>query len=87
MIPVYTLEFAEDWDQYFVKLDNSEQERVWKKIQQLKTLSGARHLRHGKPFFVVEAGQYRVCYKQEGKKRTVEFAGNHKQYETWYKRQ
>ncbi|MFH0714543.1 MAG: hypothetical protein V1847_02590 [Candidatus Diapherotrites archaeon] len=82
---MYALEYADDWDQYFVKLDKAEQERIWKKIQQLKTISRARHLRHGTPLFVVEAGQYRICFGQFGKVRKIAFAGNHKQYEKWLK--
>jgi len=56
-----------------------------KKIQQLKTLAKARHLKKGLPYFVVETGQYRICFKEEGNLRTIHFAGNHKQYQKWYK--
>lgn len=88
MIFLFELLFAEGWDEYFQKLDNSEKERIWKKIQQLKMLEKeARHLRHGLPFFVVETGQYRICFEEKEKNRRIMFAGNHKQYQKWIKEQ
>lgn len=84
---MFELDFADGWDIHFSKLDNSERERIWKKIQQLKFLAKVRHLKKGLPFFVVETGQYRVCFEQKQKTRMVVFAGNHKQYEEWYKKQ
>ncbi|MCX6802488.1 MAG: hypothetical protein NT067_05265 [Candidatus Diapherotrites archaeon] len=84
---MFELEFEEAWDKHFAKLDKTEQERIWKKIQQLKALEKARHLKHGLPFFVLETGQYRVCFSEENKTRTILFAGNHKQYEKWLKQQ
>lgn len=86
MISLFELVYADGWDAFYSKMDASEKERIWKKIQQLKTLGKARHLKKGLPYFVVESGQYRVCFKEDGVKRTVFFAGNHKQYEKWYKR-
>ena len=87
MIFLFELIFAESWDKFFSKLDNSEKQKIWKKIQQLKTLPKARHLKHGLPFFVLEKGQYRVCFEEKQKTRTIVFAGTHKQYEKWYKKQ
>ena len=55
------------------------------KIEQLKTLLKARHLKQGIPIFVVESGQYRICFREKGKAREILFAGNHKQYQKWYK--
>lgn len=54
---------------------------------QLKKAAKARHLRHGLPFFVVESGQLRVCFEEDRRKRIIVFAGNHKQYEKWYRNQ
>lgn len=85
--PMYQIKFVEGWDKYFSKLDNSEKERIWKKIMQLKTLQKIRHLKHGLPFFVLESGQYRVAFEEKQKIREIMFAGNHKQYEKWYKDQ
>ena len=87
MISLFELHYADGWDIFYSKMDSSEKERIWKKIQQLKTLEKARHLKKGLPYFVVETGQYRVAFKEEAKKRTIYFAGNHKQYEKWYKAQ
>ncbi|MEW6329519.1 MAG: hypothetical protein AB1468_05375 [Candidatus Micrarchaeota archaeon] len=81
----YKLEFARGWEGYFEKLDRSMQERVWRKIQQLKTTTYARHLKKGLPFYVSEIGQYRPCYTIDEKKKikVVYFVGDHKEYEKW----
>jgi hypothetical protein len=87
VIPLFELVFANDRDVYYSKTDSSEQNKIWKKIQQLKTLSKARHFKHGVPIFVVETAQYRICFREKEKAREILFAGNHKQYEKWYKKQ
>lgn len=87
MILLFELSFAEEWDEYFKKLDKPEKQKIWAKIQQLKTLQSARHLRHGLPFFVVESGQYRICFEEKNNSRIIMFAGTHKQYEKWLKKQ
>ncbi len=85
---MFRLEYHPDWGIYYSKLDKSGKEKIWKKIQQLKSREKkGRHLKHGTPYFVEEMGQYRVCYEEEGDLRTIMFAGNHKQYEKWYQRQ
>jgi hypothetical protein len=51
--------------------------------------SPARHLKHGLDYFVVETGQYRICFKA-GERREVKviyFAGTHKDYEKWVQEQ
>lgn len=85
MIFLFELTFADDWDKFYSKFDSSQKERIWKKIQKLKTLENQRHLKHGLPFFVVEEGQYRVCFEEKENVREIVFAGTHKQYEKWYK--
>ncbi len=87
MIFLFEISFAEEWDKFFRKIDKQEKERLWKKIIQLKTIEKARHLKHGLPFFVLESGQYRICFEEKEKTRIIMFAGNHKQYEKWYKKQ
>jgi mRNA-degrading endonuclease RelE of RelBE toxin-antitoxin system len=82
---MFELDYADDWDIHFLKLDNAQQERIWKRIQKLKELLSTRHLKHGLPFFVLETGQYRICYLESSVLRTIIFAGTHKQYEKWYK--
>jgi N-methylhydantoinase B/oxoprolinase/acetone carboxylase alpha subunit len=84
---LFELFFADGWDKHYRKLDNAAKERMWGKIQHLKTMQAARHLKHGLPFFVVEACQYRICFEEKQNKRTVVFAGTHKQYEKWCKSQ
>lgn len=85
---LFELRFAEGWERHFSKFDNSIKERIWKKIQQIKVLTNPRHLGHGEPFFVEEAGQFRICFEQTAPTiRRIVFVGNHKQYEKWYKRQ
>jgi len=84
---LFKLKYESNWDKYFSKLDKNSKEKIWKKIQQLKTIKSARHLKHGLPYFVLESGQYRICYEEEDKLRKIIFAGNHKQYEKWFKKQ
>jgi mRNA-degrading endonuclease RelE of RelBE toxin-antitoxin system len=81
----YSLDFAEGWEAYFEKLDKSMRERVWRKIQQLKTIPHSRHLKHGLDYFVSEVGQYRIAYKinEEKKTKILYFVGDHKDYEKW----
>ena len=40
-------------------------------------------------FYFVETGQYRIAIKinEKEKTKTIHFAGNHKQYENWFKTQ
>ncbi|MFH1240424.1 MAG: hypothetical protein V1672_04355 [Candidatus Diapherotrites archaeon] len=83
---MFNLEFVEGWDKFFLKFDKSEKHKIWKKIQSLKTLKTARHLRHGFPFFVVEAGQHRICFEEQNNNRRIMFAGNHKQYLQWLRK-
>ncbi len=80
---LFEIKFVENWDKFFLKLDKPVREKIWKKIQKLKTLKKARHLKHGLDFFVLEIGQYRICFKEKEKVRIVAFVGNHKQYENW----
>lgn len=82
---MFELGFADGWDEHYRKMDSTEKQRIWKKIQQLKTLPKARHLKQGVPIFVVESGQNRICFREKEKTREILFAGNHKQYQKWYK--
>ena len=86
---MYQLDFKPGWDAHFSKMDKETQERIWKKIQKQKDETTARHMRFGLEFYALEIGQYRVALKiDEAKKlKIVWFAGNHKQYEKWYKKQ
>lgn len=85
----YTISFAPNWDEYFSKMDKSTQATIWKKIEKQKNETKTRHLKHGIEFYVIESGQYRIVLKIGEKEKTkkVYFAGNHKQYEKWYKKQ
>jgi len=86
---MYKLDFKPGWDLYFSKMDKSTQEMIWKKIQKQRNKTQSRHMRFGLEFYVLEIGQYRVALKISEKKKlkTVWFAGNHKHYEKWYKKQ
>jgi len=81
---LFELGFADGWDRHYSKMDSTKQKRIWKKIQQLKTLLKARHLKQSVPIFVVESGQNRICFREKEKAREILFAGNHKQYKRWY---
>ena len=84
---LFLIDFADAWDKYYSKLDNSEKKKILKKIEKLTELDSTRHMKYGLPYFVLETGQYRICFEEENNCRTIIFVGNHKQYEKWFKTQ
>ncbi len=84
---MFLIDFADAWDKYYSKLDNSEKKKILKKIEKLTELDSTRHMKYGLPYFVLETGQYRICFEEENNCRTIIFVGNHKQYEKWFKTQ
>jgi mRNA-degrading endonuclease RelE of RelBE toxin-antitoxin system len=84
----WKLVFKKGWDKHFKKLDNSTQQRILKKIEQMKQALQACGLKASKAV-VEEVSQYRIAFYQNEEKRRKEihFVGNHKQYEKWYKEQ
>lgn len=84
MIFLFRLDYDKGWDKFFSKMDSSVQKMLWKRIQKLKTLEKARHLKRGLPYFVAEVEQYRIGFIEEKNIRTIAFVGNHKQYQRWY---
>jgi len=80
---MFEVTFDQDWSHYWKKVPREQHERVLKKIQELKEDKQFRHLKLGSPYFVLEAGQYRVLFTEEQNKRTLLFIGNHKDYEKW----
>ncbi|MFH1224205.1 MAG: hypothetical protein V1676_00190 [Candidatus Diapherotrites archaeon] len=68
------------------RIDKASRLRILKKLVSLEKENQARHLEKGLPFFVAEAGQFRICFKvqENGKEKRVYFIGNHKEYEKWY---
>lgn len=81
---MFTLDFEQNWDKLFKKMDKGNQEKIWKKIWQLKELQTARHMKKGLPYFVLESGQFRICFIERENRRTIAFVGDHKQYEKWH---
>ncbi len=81
----WKLVFKKGWDKNFEKLDNSTQQRILKKFEQMKQPLQARGLKASK-IVVEEVGQYRIAFYQNEKKqqKEIHFVGNHKQYERWY---
>ena len=79
---------VEDWaEKELAKIDKSERQPILKKLAQLQNDDPARHLKKGLPFFVAEAGQYRICFNVDDKKmeKRVYFIGSHKDYEKWHR--
>jgi mRNA-degrading endonuclease RelE of RelBE toxin-antitoxin system len=70
----------------WIKLESHIKTRIIKKLKLLKEEREFRHLRFGLPYFVLEIGQYRICFTEDDEKktRTLIFVGNHKEYEKWY---
>lgn len=82
----WKIEFAPGWDRQFKKFDNSIQNQILKKIEQMKQPLRARGL-HSSKYQVEETGQYRIALKIDELNRVkkIHFVGTHKQYEKWYK--
>jgi mRNA-degrading endonuclease RelE of RelBE toxin-antitoxin system len=82
----YTISYGFGWDKNLRDFDKGVQQRISKKIKQLKSESSSRHLRYGLPFFVEQVGGYRIVFEtnEEQRKKTILFIGSHKQYEKWY---
>ncbi|MDP2718024.1 MAG: hypothetical protein Q8P02_04740 [Candidatus Micrarchaeota archaeon] len=82
----WRIAFKPDWDVHFKAFDKKIQERILKKIAQMKQPIVGRGL-HGTSYCVEEVGQYRIAFEQDSASRTksIHFVGNHKQYERWYR--
>ena len=83
----YSIAFTDEASEMLSRLDKSIQIRLFKKIVQLEREDfSSRHLKQGLPFFVEEAGGYRIVFEmnEREKKKVVLFVGDHKQYEKWY---
>lgn len=84
-ISAYALFFKPGWDRHFKNFDLSIQQRILRKLDQMKQPLPARGL-HASRFKVEEVGGYRIAFIQEEEKKTksIHFVGTHKQYEKWY---
>ncbi|MEK6953998.1 MAG: hypothetical protein AABX01_03250 [Candidatus Micrarchaeota archaeon] len=69
------------------RLDKATKIRIFKKLEQLKREDiKSRHMKHGLPYFVEEAGQFRIVFSvdEAAKLKKAYFIGSHKEYEDWY---
>lgn len=84
----WKMSFKKGWDQHFKKFDKATQQRILKKLEQMKQPLQARGLKALK-VVVEEVGQYRIAFyqNQENHCKEIHFVGNHKQYEKWYMQQ
>lgn len=80
----WTIAYEKGWDRFLQKMDPATQERILKKLQQMKQPLQGRGL-HATRHHVEEAGQYRIAFLSDEEKRTkyIRFVGTHKQYEEW----
>ena len=83
----YTVGLHEDAARGLEELDNSVSEKLIKRMARMREEEPGRHLHHGLPYFVEEVGQYRLAYTCRGNAKTVYFAGDHKSYEKWLRKQ
>ena len=88
LLEEWKLEFKPGWDVHFKKFDKATQQRILKKLNQMKHALKERGL-HSLNYHVEETGQYRIAFinDEEAIARFIHFIGNHKQYEEWYKKQ
>jgi len=84
----WKIEFIPGWDMHFKKFDKGIQQQILKKFEQMEQPLQSRGL-HSSRFQVEEIGQYRIALKidKESRIKKIQFVGNHKQYEKWYKNQ
>ncbi len=77
--------YKEGWDILLHGFPHDIQDRILKKIEQMKQPLQGRGL-HGSHFQVEEVGEHRIAYSLDSTNRIKEihFVGNHKQYEKWY---
>jgi len=80
---MFEIGYDKDWTSFWKKIPREQHERILKKILELKEDKQFRHLKLGSPYFVLEVGQYRICFIEEDTKRILMFVGNHKDYEKW----
>ena len=83
----YAVLFEEEAKKRFDRLDKPIRVHLLNKIAKLADdWSASRHLGHGSPYFVEEAGGFRIAFKLDGerKTKTIAFVGDHKEYERWY---
>ncbi len=66
-------------------LDPSVQARMVKRAKRMAEEDPGRHLRHGYDFFIIEMGKYRIAYTRRNGLKMIYFAGDHKDYERWYR--
>lgn len=86
----YSVIFEEKAREMFLALDKSIRNHLEKKLLQLTREDlNARHLEHGKPFFVAEVGQYRIAFKvrEELREKRIIYVGDHKDYDKWCRQQ
>ena len=83
---MFAIHFQEDAERNLLMLDASTRERILKRIDRMRNEPPGRHMKHGLPYFVEEAGQYRIVYELEGNLKNIYFVGDHKSYERWYKK-
>ena len=81
----WLLEFKPGWDLHFKDFDKGTQQRIMKKLDQMKNPLQGRGL-HTSRFQVEEVGGYRIVFIEELTIhiRRIHFIGNHKQYGLWY---
>lgn len=82
----YAVSFEKSAESQYLAFDKSVRLRLEKPLKALEREElNPRHLKHGVPFFVKGAGQYRIVFAQLEKQRHVLFVGKHKDYEKWFK--
>ncbi len=82
----YSVGFQEDAKKQLLVMDFSIREMLIKRIARMQDEPSGRHLKSGLPYFVERAGQYRIVYTCDEKKKEkiIYFVGDHKEYEKWY---
>lgn len=81
----WKIEYREGWNIHLCDFSIEIQDRIMKKIEQMKQPLQGRGLHHSR-YQIEEVDQYRIAYiaDEENRIKNIHFVGNHKQYEKWY---
>ncbi len=86
-LTTWKITYRQGWDVHYYSFPHAVQERIQKKIEQMKQPLQGRGM-HGTRYMIEEVEQYRIAYILDNASRikNIHFIGNHKQYEKWYTR-
>jgi mRNA-degrading endonuclease RelE of RelBE toxin-antitoxin system len=68
---MFTLNFSEQFDKSFSKLEKNVQKQVWKKILELEKRAPLGKKLKGNPYWSIHISRYRIIYELKGTQITT----------------